>query len=33
MAIYIQSRGKNQDRDYRWLRIKAEEYYPENPKF
>ena len=33
MAIYIQSRGKNQDEDYRWLRIKANEYYPENPDF
>jgi hypothetical protein len=33
MAIYIQSRGKNQDQDYRWLRIKANEYYPENPNF
>ena len=33
MAIYIQSRGKNQDQDYRWLRIKSSEYYPENPNF
>lgn len=33
MAIYVQSRGKNQDQDYRWLRIKANEYYPENPDF
>ena len=33
MAIYVQSRGKNQDRDYRWLRIKSNEYYPENPDF
>ena len=33
MAIYIQSRGKNQDQDYRWFRIKAKEYYPENPDF
>ena len=33
MAIYVQSRGKNQDHDYRWLRIKSNEYYPENPDF
>ncbi len=33
MAIYVQSRGKNQDQDYRWLRIKSNEYYPENPDF
>ena len=33
MAIYIQSCGKNQDQDYRWLRIKSNEYYPENPDF
>lgn len=33
MAIYIQSRGINQDRDYRWLRIKSNQYYPENPDF
>ena len=33
MAIYVQSRGKNQDQDYRWLRIKSDEYYPENPSF
>lgn len=34
MAIYyIQSRGKNQDKDYRWLRVKSNEYYPENPDF
>lgn len=33
MAIYVQSRGKNQDQDYRWLRIKSNEYYPENPEF
>lgn len=33
MVIYIQSRGKNQDEDYRWLRIKSNEYYPKNPDF
>ncbi|WP_319421711.1 hypothetical protein [Pleurocapsa sp. FMAR1] len=33
MPIYIQSRGKKQDQDYRWLRIKSAEYYPENPDF
>ena len=33
MAIYVQSRGKNQDRDYRWLRIKSDESYPENSEF
>ncbi len=33
MTLYIQSRGKNQDEDYRWLRIKSDEYYPENPDF
>lgn len=33
MPIYIQSRGKKQDQDYRWLRIKENEYYPENPDF
>ncbi len=33
MPIYIQSRGKNQDQDYRWFRIKSAEYYPENPDF
>ena len=33
MAIYVQSRGRNQDRDYCWLRIKSNEYYPENPDF
>ncbi len=33
MPIYVQSRGKNQDQDYRWLRIKSAEYYPENPDF
>ena len=33
MLIYVQSRGKNQDQDYRWLRIKSNEYYPENPDF
>ena len=33
MAMYVQSRGKNQDEDYRWLRIKSNEYYPENPDF
>lgn len=31
MAIYVQSRGKSQDQDYRWLRIKSNEYYPETP--
>ena len=33
MIIYVQSRGKSQDQDYRWLRIKSNEYYPENPDF
>ena len=33
MPIYIQSRGKKQDQDYRWLRIKKNEYYPKNPDF
>ncbi len=33
MAIYVQSRGKNQDQDYRWLRIKSADSYPENPNF
>ena len=33
MPIYIQSRGKKQDEDYRWFRIKSAEYYPENPDF
>ena len=33
MIIYVQSRGKNQDQDYRWLRIKSNEYYPDNPDF
>lgn len=33
MPIYIQSRGKKQDQDYRWLRIKENEYYPQNPDF
>lgn len=33
MTIYIQSRGKNQDQDYRWLKIKSNECYPENPEF
>ncbi len=33
MVIYLQSRGKNQDQDYRWLRIKSNESYPENPDF
>ena len=33
MSIYVQSRGKNQDQDYRWFRIKSVEYYPENPDF
>ncbi|MEM7591900.1 MAG: hypothetical protein AAF383_10350 [Cyanobacteria bacterium P01_A01_bin.83] len=33
MLIYVQSRGKNQDQDYRWLRIKSNESYPENPDF
>ncbi|MGF1589651.1 MAG: hypothetical protein ACFCU7_10470 [Pleurocapsa sp.] len=33
VIYYIQSRGKNQDEDYRWLRIKPNEYYPENPDF
>ncbi len=33
MLIYIQSRGKNQDQDYRWLLIKSDEHYPENPSF
>lgn len=33
MRIYVQSRGKSQDKDYRWLRIKSNEYYPENPSF
>ena len=33
MIIYVQSRGKNQDQDYRWLKIKSNEYYPDNPDF
>ena len=33
MDIYIQSRGRNQDRDYRWLLIESDKYYPENPNF
>ena len=33
MDIYIQSRGKKQDWDYRWLRIESDKYYPENPNF
>lgn len=33
MPIYIQSRGKNQDQDYRWLLIKSDKYYSENPSF
>lgn len=33
MAIYLQSRGKNQDQDYRWLKIQSNESYPENPDF
>ena len=33
MDIYIQSRGKNQDRDYRWLLITSDEHYPKNPDF
>ena len=33
MSIYIQSRGKKQDEDYRWLKIKSNEYCPKNPDF
>lgn len=33
MAIYIQSRGKNQDEDYRWLKIKENEHFSKTPDF
>ena len=33
MPIYVQSRGKNQDQDYRWLKIESDRYYPEKPSF
>lgn len=33
MDIYILSRGRKQDQDYRWLRINSDRYYPENPSF
>ena len=33
MAIYIQSRGKSQDNDYRWLKIEPDRCYPKNPDF
>ena len=33
MIIYVQSRGKNQDQDYRWLKIKENEHYLKTPKF
>ena len=33
MPIYIQSRGKKQDQDYRWLEIKDNKYYPKTPDF
>lgn len=33
MAIYVQSRGKNQDQDYRWLKITEHEHLSKTPKF
>ena len=33
MAIYVQSRGKNQDEDYRWLKIKENEHSLKTPDF
>lgn len=33
MIVYVQSRGKKQDEDYRWLKIKENEHSLKTPKF